>query len=475
MPFSYPEVVSPRLRGQYARLRQLDKAIPELQATLERLIQERRALRREVMAYPILTLPNELTCEIFINCLSPGRVMPTPLAPPLLLAQVCNQWRAITLALPEMWNRVRPRRLSTNTIQLLNLWLHRAGTLPISIGLSSHYPLPHTLPSWAALHSNKWEHVSLVLRDIELALLATWIKVCALKTLVIGPSERTGGPMPFVRGFKMAQNLHEVTLLRGLRPSDIDLPWAQLTTLNATGLAVPECVDVLRSGSRLVHCTFFIHSGSVPQLPSPRLRHPHLRQLILQYGTDHLDLLQQLELPSLTRIQLSLESGVENVTRFLEFAAQCPHIQHMSVEAASLGPAEFIQCLRATPAVTMLEFQAPCRWETWRGLTLRSLDGHYCLPALTQLRITDEGRWLDDTAYRTLVQMVRSRNGSSRDLNGDRPAAKLQLLSLMLLAHGRRPGVSIAKQLDDLRATTNIDICIESRNLQLYPYPVISE
>ncbi|KAJ7777135.1 hypothetical protein B0H16DRAFT_948840 [Mycena metata] len=454
MPFNYPESIPPRLSSQYARLRQLDKAIPELQATLERLIEKRRALRREVMAYPILILPNELTSEIFINCLSPGRVMPTPLAPPLLLAQVCSQWRAIALALPELWSRVRPRRLSPNTVQLLNLWLHRAGTLPISIGLSSQSPLPHTLPSWAALHSNKWEHVSLVLRDIDLAQFATWIKVAALKTLVIGPSERTRGPIPFVRGFKMAPHLHEVTLLRELRPSNIDLPWDQLTTLNATGLAVPD--------------------ASIAQFPSPRLRHPNLRQLILQYGTDHIDLLQQLELPSLTRIQLSLESGVENVTRFLEFAAQCPNIQHMSVEAASLSPAEFIQCLTATPAVTMLEFHAPCRWETWRGLTLGRgrVDDDSCLPALTQLRITDEGRWLDDAAYRTLVEMVRSRDGTSRYQSGNRSAAKLQLLSLMLLAHGRRPGALIAQELDNLRATTDIDICIESRNLQLYPYPV---
>ncbi|KAJ6580812.1 hypothetical protein B0H19DRAFT_848339, partial [Mycena capillaripes] len=60
---------------------------------------------REVMTYPILTLPNELTSEIFINCLSSDavRVQPNPATAPLLLAQVCSQWRAIAFSLPELW------------------------------------------------------------------------------------------------------------------------------------------------------------------------------------------------------------------------------------------------------------------------------------------------------------------------------------------------------------------------------------
>ncbi|KAF8211064.1 hypothetical protein K438DRAFT_1449849, partial [Mycena galopus ATCC 62051] len=80
-------------------------------------------------------LPTELTSEIFINCLSSGRVVPRARTPPLLLAQVCSKWRAIAFSVPELWNCVRPRHLSANTIQLLELWLHRAGTLPISISL----------------------------------------------------------------------------------------------------------------------------------------------------------------------------------------------------------------------------------------------------------------------------------------------------------------------------------------------------
>jgi hypothetical protein len=350
----------------------------------------------------------------------------------------------------------------------LDLWFNRAGILPISISLSSQSSLPHSLPSWAAQHSHKWEHVSLVLPDVELSRL-NWIKVSALKSLVIGPSNRISHTVMNVPGFQKAQQLRELTLLRGLGPSNIDLPWGRLTTLSAKELTMRECVDVLRRASQLTHCNFFIRVATVSQTTLSKLRHSCLRQLILQYGTAHIDLLRRLELPSLTRMQLSLESGHQNVADFVEFAAHSPLLEHISVEAGSLSPREFIQCLGATSSVTMLEFQSPSRLATaelWPGLTLEA--SNICLPVLTHLRMTDEGNSLDDAAYVTLVRMLRSRIGSFRDQSG-RQTAKLKVFSLMLLAQSSRPKGQIEKQLDDLRAM-GIDICIETRNAQLYPF-----
>jgi hypothetical protein len=117
----------------------------------------------------------------------------------------------------------------------------------------------------------------------------------------------------------------------------------------------------------------------------------------------------------------------------------------------------------------MLEFQSPSRLATaelWPGLTLEA--SNICLPVLTHLRMTDEGNSLDDAAYVTLVRMLRSRIGSFRDQSG-RQTAKLKMFSLMLLAQSSRPKGQIEKQLDDLRAM-GIDICIETRNAQLYPF-----
>ncbi|KAJ6601608.1 hypothetical protein B0H10DRAFT_1762067, partial [Mycena sp. CBHHK59/15] len=54
--------------------------------------------------YPILTLPNEITSQIFVHCLpTHGRVRPSRQAVPLLLVHICRQWRDIALSTWELW------------------------------------------------------------------------------------------------------------------------------------------------------------------------------------------------------------------------------------------------------------------------------------------------------------------------------------------------------------------------------------
>ncbi|KAJ7084938.1 hypothetical protein C8R44DRAFT_541434, partial [Mycena epipterygia] len=56
------------------------------------------------IVYPVLTIPNELTAKIFIRCLPDhGRVRPSEIAAPLLLAQVCRQWRDVALDTGDLW------------------------------------------------------------------------------------------------------------------------------------------------------------------------------------------------------------------------------------------------------------------------------------------------------------------------------------------------------------------------------------
>ncbi|KAJ7108306.1 hypothetical protein C8R44DRAFT_531522, partial [Mycena epipterygia] len=54
--------------------------------------------------YPALTLPNEITSQIFVACLpEDGRVTPSPHTAPLLLAQICRHWRNIATSTCELW------------------------------------------------------------------------------------------------------------------------------------------------------------------------------------------------------------------------------------------------------------------------------------------------------------------------------------------------------------------------------------
>ncbi|KAJ7128523.1 hypothetical protein C8R44DRAFT_873239 [Mycena epipterygia] len=52
----------------------------------------------------ILEVPDDITTEIFLRCLPVhGRVRPSPTVAPMLLSQVCSQWRAIAHATTELW------------------------------------------------------------------------------------------------------------------------------------------------------------------------------------------------------------------------------------------------------------------------------------------------------------------------------------------------------------------------------------
>ncbi|KAJ6552835.1 hypothetical protein B0H19DRAFT_950013, partial [Mycena capillaripes] len=57
----------------------------------------------EIVA-PALTLPYELMCDIFFLCLPlHRRVRPSRKCAPLHLAQICGHWRAMALAMPQLW------------------------------------------------------------------------------------------------------------------------------------------------------------------------------------------------------------------------------------------------------------------------------------------------------------------------------------------------------------------------------------
>jgi hypothetical protein len=65
-------------------------------------------LQLDSIVYPVLTLPSEITSEIFICCLPTSstdveRNAVDPHAPPMLLSHVCQAWREITLSTPALW------------------------------------------------------------------------------------------------------------------------------------------------------------------------------------------------------------------------------------------------------------------------------------------------------------------------------------------------------------------------------------
>ncbi|KAJ6533078.1 hypothetical protein B0H19DRAFT_884848, partial [Mycena capillaripes] len=84
----------------------LRSRISELDALIASLTAERQRLQAEsdAIVYPVLSLPPEITMEIFSCCIpSESNPRPSPTEAPLLLAQICRQWREVALHTPALW------------------------------------------------------------------------------------------------------------------------------------------------------------------------------------------------------------------------------------------------------------------------------------------------------------------------------------------------------------------------------------
>ncbi|KAJ7728194.1 hypothetical protein B0H16DRAFT_1589209 [Mycena metata] len=89
---------------------------------------------------PALTIPPEITAHIFIKCLpTDGLASPSPSTAPLVLAQICRDWRNIALHTPELWSSIhlqffsKRRKLAPGkkaadaAVHLFKTWASRAG------------------------------------------------------------------------------------------------------------------------------------------------------------------------------------------------------------------------------------------------------------------------------------------------------------------------------------------------------------
>ncbi|KAF7349232.1 F-box domain-containing protein [Mycena sanguinolenta] len=241
--------------------------------------------------YPVLTLPPEIVAEIFAHWLPNYPECPPPrgILSPLLLCQICRQWRMIALSTPILWRAISvelrrgdsEKRLAAE-LELLKTWLKRSGDCPLSISLAhsrniTHRLVPQFLRAIVA-HRQRWEHVDLLMPFEYMHLIHGNMPL--LRNLTFGPSNYPHGRARFPDLFHDAPHLRRVILTRNFFKSFMALPWAQLTHVEADCLYEHECIDILREAPLLVACTFRVCSGaSVPQ--SDVLTHTCLRDLIL--------------------------------------------------------------------------------------------------------------------------------------------------------------------------------------------------
>ncbi|KAJ7094360.1 hypothetical protein C8R44DRAFT_384646 [Mycena epipterygia] len=144
------------------------------QAALTRARRYPKAIQSQLdgVVYPVLTLPHEITSEIFLQCLPPvseymlggtTEIFNVSVAP-LLLIKVCQAWRSIAVATPRLWAHLHLdlEGLSNDPDleKVIAVWFSRAGSCPLSFSIQSFSGMEGF--EWAAIRTAFLRHAPLL-------------------------------------------------------------------------------------------------------------------------------------------------------------------------------------------------------------------------------------------------------------------------------------------------------------------------
>jgi hypothetical protein len=304
----------------------LDAQILALEQALSTARLERQDLqtRLDAYKYPVLTLPIEITSEIFVHFLPPYPERPPAigLSSPRILGHICRAWREIALSTPLLWRAidlVPPTMPSTKALDLLRTWLSRSKNRPLSISLKSSMRLLEVDFIQAIIsHSERWEHIDLKLPIASLRLIGADFPL--LRSLTLGPTAYAGedDSLDTISPFSNAPLLKHVALTYTFGPAEIQLSWSQLTSISASNLSPAECAKILQHSAALqeFRCDH-LENLTRDLLPVAPLR--HLRSLKLGGGMGHQELLEVFTTPTLQHLMIPdiLDDAVPNINALI--------------------------------------------------------------------------------------------------------------------------------------------------------------
>ncbi|KAJ7885088.1 hypothetical protein B0H14DRAFT_3432031 [Mycena olivaceomarginata] len=318
-----------------AYIAEIDSQILVLKESI-RILEGKKLRARERLnsyAYPVLTLPNEIVSEIFVQFL-PVYPSPPPMSGPLSptsLSHICRRWRQVALSTPTLWRAVSLPDCAQYVVRpQLELWMSRSGCLPLSIDMEEVWNnVDESCLELLALHRARWEYVTLaVYKESEVLTIQDPMPLLRQFEIRIEIS-RPG--LPEIR-FCEVPRLRSVTLWGSTRPTDL-LPWSQLTSLTSMNNTPVENTAILQLTVNLVHCHLMLWSEEI--LPSD-VRLPSLESLVLA----------------------SWDSEDEPVTHYLETMIT-PSLRTLEVPEAFLQPSP-IDTLRLFISKSECRLQGLC-------------------------------------------------------------------------------------------------------------------
>ncbi|KAF8213910.1 hypothetical protein K438DRAFT_1927157 [Mycena galopus ATCC 62051] len=427
-------------------LAEIDAQIFKTKEALKELKKHRISVQRHlasVATYPVLTLPVEITQEIFKQCLpfaehSSLALGELELCAPMVLLRICRQWRDIALSTPELWSTLS---LTFDTITpgvvvpkpgaieaYIDQWFGRAALRPVSLAMGFHRkdedPLAECIFSIGRMrrlinrYSSKLQYLELDLcqddvRELDLDTMEfPTLQKATFNEHVNAPESDPHDPADV---FDNAPQLFSVCLTGHASSSYYGLPWLQLTTfegdvynLELFKLA-PNLTEVICS---------FDSRHTVPPISHSRLQ--SLTLICNVAGEETQDILKCLTLPALQCLRISemYDTTYSSLRSFL--LRSTPPLTTLSIRADNDGFADCQECLSSVAATLEdLELQHPSprvqRSILYLHNTLSWLRMEHCrisppLPKLRNLSFLDS----PGTEYHLLEHFIHARSTDSQ-------------------------------------------------------------
>ncbi|KAI0049618.1 hypothetical protein FA95DRAFT_1537909 [Auriscalpium vulgare] len=373
--------------------------------------------------------PDEVLALIFEFCVASGWARA-----PVVVSQVCFKWRRAALS-PRVWSYVYLTTDSLDPIGRTSLWLSRARESPLHVTVDVHSIDSSLLVAFNLLLNrvHQWRTFSIDARLVQHA--NTFLALCRhsapqLRLLHISTSEINSDIEPQPADLNGLRGLHEAFLdspdLHSLHLSLNGFPlsltthvasiWLEMSHTSTELLEVASILGLLQALPALHTLTLVVPSDlanavTLPDVRSPPYTLAHLESLTLNGYPAFNGILRCIHSPALRRLHIRSTDQPLNYPHEPTGSALCQFLQHSSppIELLELHDIDIrrddfvagFSHLANLRELRLHETEVP-------NEVFDALQGPSGLcPLLTRLDL----RWCEQLSGRTLVDLVRSREG----------------------------------------------------------------
>jgi hypothetical protein len=331
---------------------ELEKEIKELEIKIKKINIRRRAIRTAMNENhdPLIhKFPPEIASNIFMQYSPPNEFFDRSydVTSPLYLGAVCQKWRQLAWATPQLWTSlgIHIKSLNRHQAQLVSEWLDRSASLPLTIRLSDYSwykegndedPCDEVI-NVLNKHSARWHDMDFVLPAHLLERLSGSSQENILSRLVLRffnpPSSRFS-----TFSMKSKPSPTDLTLM-GVGLPYVDIVWSNLTVASVSEISVDDCFELIRRAPLLETLRLeLIYPSSDDVLPifNTRTVYPHLRSLELltiSEKTVVTGILDSLHLPSLERwIHDESSIPLDNMKSFIKYSSSSLKIFKIGID-----------------------------------------------------------------------------------------------------------------------------------------------